>query len=409
MILNVNERNSSKSDSFGSCLDFDFNILRVPYLESSLATHQSEMIMGNVLRTNVLSLIAFLLCISSSPGQNQAPKGRVENGESKRAAGMVEILRTKLPKDNPANLADALAAWREMTEYLRSSSNSKQFEILLTHPDPSVRREAALLLSELSRTSDSAESATKLLTGRLNDRDSDVRTAALKALTRMAPLGKSSLPAVLELLKDDDPRIRRYAYLAVSRWVDFDSTLLPHVIAALDDPDIGAPNFAAGINSVSFIAMNDLARKFKGSGKEAVPKLEKLSQSKKFSDQYVARAMATWAAISPEDPKLLQMSRQLLQGNTPEEWLRGTSLLGYLGIHGKAAIPDLIEILRKKPLADKKLDERVKIASVGVLRLIGPDAKDALPAIYGLPYSEDAIYRQSIYDALRTIERRELK
>lgn len=358
------------------------------------------------------SIGIFSILLSYMLAQNEAPKRRAEEEwERKQAAAMVERLRSKLPAADPKDMVEALGVWREMTGYLRSAPGGAALGVLLIHKDPAVRREVALLIAEMSRPSDHASSTIEQLMIMLNDRDVDVRVGAFYGLARMAPLGKSAIPKALVGLKDPDPRIRRGAYQVISHWYPFDKEMLPHIVNALEDPDIGPLKGQPGIASVSDLAIHslrrhDLREQSREGGVKAARTLEKIIKSKKGCDAYENGAISALANVAPDDPAVLQLARQWLQGNTPREWSKGAALVYGLGVHGKDAVPDLIAVLRMKPLDDKKQDEQVKGIAVSALRQIGPAAEAALPALYGLPHTKDAAYLASIVDTIRTLEGR---
>jgi hypothetical protein len=87
----------------------------------------------------------FALILNESHAQQGGPKAlKVDGGaDGKLAVGMVNDLRRQLGTDEPTKLLDALSAWRNMTEFLRSSGrDTGQITSLLRHRDPAVRREA---------------------------------------------------------------------------------------------------------------------------------------------------------------------------------------------------------------------------------------------------------------------------
>lgn len=370
---------------------------------------------SNSTQMNVFAVpvvVVILVWSAISPAQNR-PANRFEEIEKKKAAGMIEGIRNKLPEQPPQDLAESLKTWREVHEFLQSGARA-QIPSLLHHVNPAVRREAVLTLAELSRNSNNAEKAVDELSKLLDSPNIEFRTTAYFAIARMAPQGKSALPKVYEAMKHSDPRIRRAAYQVISHWYPYDKEMLPHVIDALDDPDVGPWKDQPLWASVSLLAIDnlsreDLAERAREGGRTAVPKLEKIIRLKNGCEAYEGRAIAALATIAPDNKLVLSLAREWLKSEDGKCIRKGAGLVGSLGEHAKEAIPDLIEAANRAPDPNAGEEQKNKITIAHAFQRLGPIAIDALPLLKSLSATDDFAARREIQLAIESVSGRKKK
>jgi hypothetical protein len=346
-------------------------------------------------------LMAPLLFLSAQQPNKQSMADKIDK---RRADGFVNRLRAKLPTQSPRDLIEALTAMQAVNEELRSLPTQNELIYLLAHRDPAVRKEAVRTIGEIFCVSEHASDAFTYIAKTLDDRDVEVRVTAFLALSRMVPQEKRAVPQVLAALKDDDARIRRAAYVVISRAVRYDKALIPHVISALDDPDIGPNEKDPGMGSVSWLAINDLRLWCKAEAKEAAPKLVKIINAKKGSDWYELFALSALASVAPEDRLPLFIGREWVKKSDRKTIIQGIGLISSLGNHAKNAIPDLIEVAKRKPFDDPLEEQAIKIALAQAFQKLGPVAAEALPALEALSTTSDPTLRREILLAVDAVK-----
>lgn len=166
---------------------------------------------------------------------------------------------------------------------------------------------------------------------------------ALKVQGRIGPEEKAIAAKVLAALGDEDPLVRRQATYAASKFAETDSRVVPALIRALKDKAgaawPGDRSYSVALDAVSYLG--DM-----GSGAKAAV------------------------------PALIDMA------NTGDEELQSTTLLALGKIASKeksvfgTAVPVLVTALKDK---QRKTDPRASAAAA--LGMLGPDAKDAVPAL----------------------------
>ena len=276
-------------------------------------------------------------------------------------------------------------------------------EQLLIHPDPIVRRQAARTLAAIGANPFTAGARVDTLTRHLKDRDPEVLEALLLALIYIGPNAKEALPKVLELFKHDDPRIRRKAMVFFTGFLPENKDLMPTIIGALDDPDVGIDEKIPGYNSVSKLALIALIR-YGPEAREVAPKLIQMVKDNKHGESYETALLSTLVRVKPDEPFTLNIFRDWLRAKNPEHIEKATGLFYRLGRHGKPAVPELIGALDMKPVADPSFERRIKTGILSALMWIGPDAKEALPAIRILANSQDFLVRQQVEKSIKAIE-----
>src|SRR5262245_16514744 len=74
------------------------------------------------------------------------------------------------------------------------------------------------------------------LVAQLQDRDTDTRRAAARALGEAGPDAKDAVPDLVKALKDDDVYVRRFAALALGEIRSDAKTVVPALTAVLSNP-----------------------------------------------------------------------------------------------------------------------------------------------------------------------------
>lgn len=324
---------------------------------------------------------------------------------NKEAREFFKKYTDKLNLGKPAPPDQMIATMRELEALAYELQVVVPFplEQLLIAGDPKVKRQAARTLAAIGANPFTARARVDSLTSHLNNRDPEVVEALLLALTYIGENAKEALPKVRETFKHEDPRVRRRAIGFFTVFLPENKELMPTIIAALDDPDTGPDEMKPGWNSVSHLALFALSR-YRTDAKEAAPKLIQMAKDKKNDESYQMSALNTLVRIKPDESFTLNIARECLRRkDSPEHLFKGAALIPR-GSHGKAAVPDLVAVLEMKPLADSNLERSVKQVILEALHRIGPDAKEALPAIRALANSSNFLIRRQVEKTIKGVE-----
>lgn len=231
----------------------------------------------------------------------------------------------------------------------------------------------------------------------LQAKDEATRAEAAADLGLMGRQARSALPALRKALQDAAPRVRVRAAEAVAR-IDLDprapGAVVPVLIAALQDE-------RAKIRQAAAEALWVMG----ADGQAAVPALATLLGDK---DPYVRwAALETLGRVGGGAEKAVPALMEILKDSD----LRGIAVqaLGHIGPGAKAAIPALVQeykagnadtyrmsvtfaLIRIDPQAAKvtvpflvdrvkKNDDRISLEAIQALMSMGPEAKDAIPAL----------------------------
>ncbi len=321
------------------------------------------------------------------------------------AKNRLKDLQAKFQPWEPAqDVLQSLAVLEELVGGIRSTQ--QQLLRLAGHRDPQVRRQALIVLAEVSRGMDNEREMVKEL-GKIAGTASvpDYIVGAYLGLARMGHVARPMLPTAREGRKHKDPEVRRAAYHFITSQFRLDQEgLLPDVIAALDDSDLGPLEKNPGINSVSWLAFSNLRHFAKTTGKAAAPKLLEIIHAKKGGSDYQLSAIHALAAVAPEEKLPLETARQWMKSPDWDTVMKGVHLIRTQGSHAKPAIPDLVALLHMKPLADATLEQSVKMAALEALGVMGSEAREAIPAMRALLAIDDATLRFHVTTALKRIE-----
>lgn len=325
----------------------------------------------------------------------------------KEARAILQPLNDKLDTRKPVNdVIDSLKILEAVADELHGKMHSKLGDLML-HPDPIVRKRAAITIASIGVNDESAPMVIDSLSRRLNDADPEVRAVVLFSLKRLGHYSRVAVPKAIEAFKHADPRVRRAAIELVGIHLETNKDLMPIVISALDDPDSGPNNSAPGLNSVSYAAMTYLAN-YKSEAKAAEPKLVRIVNSKKEDDADRWMALGTLAAVAPENPLPLRTAREWLKNkDRPADLIKASILVSKMGVHAKNAVPDLIAVAKMKPFPDRETDLSVKRAVLQAFRRIGPAAREALPTLQEFLRNDDAALRIHVLQAIDAVKDKE--
>lgn len=178
----------------------------------------------------------------------------------------------------------------------------------------------------------------------LKDSESSVRASVAFSLGLMGAEAKPAVPLLIESLKGKakgkdlfDDLVRRNAARALGRITKGSDVAVAALVAALKDPGLEVPEFAT-------LALGDIGP----AAKDAIaPLTERLKDDKKSRLRILAAA-----SLARIDPKLIKTALPiLLEGlHSPESAVRSSAVdaLGDLGPLSKAAVPDLLNLLKDK-------------------------------------------------------------
>lgn len=324
---------------------------------------------------------------------------------NKEAREFFKKYTEKLNLGKPAPPDQMIATMRELEALAYELQVVVPFRLeqLLIAGDPKVKRQAARTLAAIGANPFTAKERVDVLVRHLNDRDPEVVEALLLALIYIGPNAKEALPKVGELFKHDDPRIRRKAMAFFTGFLPENKELMPIIVAALDDPDMGIDEKKPGYGSVSSSALYALAR-YRTDAKEAAPKLIQMFKNNKNGDAYELAILRTLVRVKPDEPFTLNLIKEWLRRkDSPEHMVKGANL-SPRGKPGKAVVPELIAVLELKPAADPSLEQGIKTSILEALQRIGPDAKDALPAVRALANSPNFLIRGQVEKTIKGVE-----
>jgi len=309
-----------------------------------------------------------------------------------------------------------------------------------------VRREAALTLGELALN---ARIAVPALIDALPDDDPNIRWAVIEALGRFHGQARPAIPAVASLLKDKDADVRGAAADALA-WIGHRSAN-PALIEALKDSlpsvrwaaaialaRIGGPGAEAGApilvlqmeKSINWHNSYPIYRHLRSLGpgaKNVLPIVEKhfkkdgridgllaamgsktvvphyLKNLKSTANHVRYYAVLNLGLIGAEAEEAVPALTEMLKD--PKLGFQAGWALNMIRLKGKERIPVLVQVLNDKVLRDK--DEVIRSMSAEILGWMGPDAREAVPALEGVLKDKDEWrpnVRAAVEEALRKIQ-----
>jgi HEAT repeat protein len=299
-----------------------------------------------------------------------------------------------------------------------------------------------------------AKPAVDKLTSYLEAEDALLKVCAVWALAKIEPdderLKTETVPALMEFLKDEDQEARRAAALALLQLDPGPEIMIPAFLGAFDSasPEVRSDMLEA-IASLGEEAVPGMIRGLKypdirkqvaeilgriGEGaKEAVPAL--LEHVNDEDPQVQAEVLFALGCIGgPEAKGAIDAAIAVLQDENERVRVSGMYLLGKLGPDAAAAAPELKKILKSDdpkspracmwalvriepdneevaklavPMMISGLEDEdafVRIEAARTLELIGPAAKEAIPALKKLEQDDpDPEVREAAVDAIQSI------
>ena len=242
----------------------------------------------------------------------------------------------------------------------------------------------------------------------LGSEDAHTRAFAAENVGSVGPRGprEAAIPALMRLLEDPIPQVRRSAARALPRVApdgDRARKALPVLLEALQDPD----------ENVRFDTARMLGGLLRSGDKEAVAPLGQAltDRSLRVRHEVVDLLGRIGPAAEETVPALVEMlEQQSLRPSVIE-------VLGRIGPRAKDAVPALVAALKEGPPVDIKkhteispgfgkgvVHKSVRMRAVIALGQIGPEAKDALPALIEAYRDENESFRQHVAAAITAID-----
>lgn len=196
----------------------------------------------------------------------------------------------------------------------------------------------AMLFVGITPTGASAE--TERLIQELKNGNAGARARAAEALGALGPKAKDAVPALVEAMMDKDAHVRRRAGNALGFIRSSPEVTAPALIKALKDPDEGQ----MGEASVAQIAAFALGR----FGADAAPAIPALMETMKSGHADTRRAsIHALGSLGKQNAKVVKAIVGVLK-NDPDFSLRAAAArsVGKIGPNAKDAIPALWEMLR---------------------------------------------------------------
>ncbi|HTU22414.1 MAG TPA: HEAT repeat domain-containing protein [Gemmataceae bacterium] len=279
--------------------------------------------------------------------------------------------------------------WAALCALVVSGQDKKEVVPILRQfrgdKDAALRR---LAVEILGKSGAEREQILTVLTEALKDKDASVRESAAKALGEMGTKAKETVPALVVALKDAKENVREAAAESLGKIGAADKEVVAALIAAMDDK-VESVGGAAGL----------ALTKFGHPAKQAIPVL--IAHLENADPKHRGRCcllLGLFGSTAKEAiPVLEKMSRE-----DPAEWVR---LGAYAGL-AKIDTSRLKGTVRRLATALQSKREDIRGAAVECLGYLGPDARDALPALRALrESSNDISLNFALSSALEEIEK----
>jgi HEAT repeat protein len=353
-------------------------------------------------------------------GPDRASVRHALRSSDPKATGAVPVLAEALKDEDPATrrstamkLAEFGPAAKEAVPALLAAMRGT---------DSTLQATAAYALW---RVSNEAKDPVATLIAVLGDKDhKESRWEAALWLHKMGPPAKEAVPALCAALSDQDDRLRSKVAEALGAIHSQAELAVPALVKSLDDPDWLVRCYAGK-------ALGEF-------GPEARKAVLPLSEALTDRDGHVkvAAALALWKIEGKTDPAVPVLI-QTLNGEDARSYSpeAAAEALGEIGPPAEAAIPDLTAALKhdsrglriaaagalwkitKKPepavsvfikaLQDRDLlDDSDTARALDVLEEMGPQAKEAVPALLAVHKRGGSLFRESVEKTLKRIDGR---
>ncbi|MBW3597300.1 MAG: HEAT repeat domain-containing protein [Planctomycetes bacterium] len=271
-----------------------------------------------------------------------------------------------------------------------------------------------IAVASLRTLADRGESAVPLLVKSLESPKA-AYWAAL-ALEELGPKAKTAVPALTKLLSHEEPEVRMQALLALGAVGNDAQPAAKHVIALLQNDPMTGVRYAAAF------ALGKI-----GGGPQGDAALQAASQ---HEDPLLAM-LAAWALAKshPDDPQIAERASKLivagLQSENPNVQAAAAKALAESDLGSEVTAEALVDALEEAPphvatdavhalalLGPKAVphvvrglkNENLRMYAVRVLKRIGPDAAEAVPALTAvLESTDDPAVRREVQFALAAI------
>ena len=236
-------------------------------------------------------------------------------------------------------------------------------DVLKSDASSAVRAAAA---ASLSKAGERVKTVLNLMVEALGDKEPAVRAAVAESLGRIGDEAKSTVPKLAPLLKDADATVRLAAAFALGRVGPDAASAVPELATALaNDSDANVRKEAA--RAFTLLGLD---------AKGAVPALAKALRSDKSDD--VRRQCAL--ALGKMRNEVGSVTATILEAIRldPEKTVRVFAVHALADSLG-SALKDYVKELAEQLTKDS--DPDVRLAIVQELGVLGPEAKDAIPAL----------------------------
>src|SRR5262245_3192691 len=260
---------------------------------------------------------------------------------------------------------------------------------LLTNKQPGVALDAALLLVSIDTNAAAPAIPVLIEAVKSTPEGNTGLAAAIKALAKLGPMAKDSLPELVKKYDANKPDLRIHAAEAVARIDPEQAPKAVEVIVAL------LKEKKQKWELVRLYSANAL-RQIGAPAKPALPTLLDLLQD---DGPFHAEIAAAIIVIDPDGAKrAYDWIRTVLTNPNHDDFYDVFDQLPELGLAAKPLIPDVIELLKSKTAS-------VRRQAVETLAAIGPNAKDALPELKKLAASApEQRTRELVAEAIKKIE-----
>jgi HEAT repeat protein len=252
---------------------------------------------------------------------------------------------------------------------------------------PAIRAAAA---ATLGRMGANARTAINVMIESLKDQEPTVRAAAAEALGRIGDEARSAIPRLIPLLKDQDPGVRLAAAFGLGRIGPEAATAVPDLAQVLaTDSDAAVRKEAArafallGLDAKA--AIPALAKALREDKSEEVRQHAALALGKMRGEEVHAVAPAMIEAMKKDSDKGVRIFIVHALGNS-------------LGPTLRDFVKDLAEQLPKEKEGD------VRLAIVQELGALGPNAKEALPALQRAVTDVQITVRDAAKQAVKKVQ-----